>query len=456
MPIYIISDLHVGSGPLDDCDSGCEETLVKFIDYVRNNKGPIELVLNGDSFDFVQAKPWRHDNLEARTLDGVSLCFTQEQSLEKANSILDAHPRVFDALSRLVKRPDARLTILPGNHDADIFWPAVRDLFTIRICGYAELIQERLRWHLGRTYVPEAASFLWIEHGHQYDDLNGFFLRTSIPPKELWSSYSPPILKAENGEERIVECIGTRFLIRFLNELDYRYPFVDNIKPFGRFLSIFQSSLFTLRGGTIRAALSGLAFARYFATESFSAPGALLTAMSSHLDASATLIDLDYLSGNEFSSVLGKIGYDFQGRSFKYAANDKQAALAMLDFVLSHLDAFDEITLDVSSLGIARNDGTLSLLSGFSIDETEQLHTAATNILANPWVKCVVMGHTHEFVDEPGYKNTGSWTRYVNFPSGAPTPTWEEMVKQAESLPLTPLYVLADPISKSVSLMEFN
>jgi hypothetical protein len=57
-------------------------------------------VINGDFLDFVQAEPWQSPDFESETPDGVPLCFTQEQSLQKLESILSATQR--------------RLTPLPG------------------------------------------------------------------------------------------------------------------------------------------------------------------------------------------------------------------------------------------------------------------------------------------------------------------------------------------------------
>jgi hypothetical protein len=264
MDTYVISDLHIGAGPLDDCDAGCEDALVAFFDTLagRAAHGPLELILNGDTFDFVQAEPWRGADLEAAAPDGVQLCFTEELSDQKARSIIGAHSRFFDALGRLRATPQVRLTILPGNHDSDLFWPSVRGVIDERLGP-----RGATHWHLERQYLPPAAPWVLIEHGHQYDEVNAFFYPQADPRVEFWSAYRPPILTARDGRQRLLACVGTRFLLRFLNELDYRYPFVDNIKPFGRFLSIFASSANQLRGGTGRAALSALAFARFVSVE---------------------------------------------------------------------------------------------------------------------------------------------------------------------------------------------
>lgn len=473
MALYVISDLHIGAGELDDCDPGCEAALAAFVGEVVAADARAELVLNGDSFDFVQAQPWRGPDLEASGEDGTPLAFTLEQSLAKARSIIDAHGGFFDALAALLRLPGRRLTIMPGNHDADLFHPQVRNLIQARLAGPGGT--PALAWHYDRVYRPERAPWVWIEHGHQFDPLNSFFRQETIRPvenspadrpglvgiaikarkpgqaSECWSPEHPPLMQDRHGRLRLIECIGTRFLIRYLNALDRRYPFVDNIKPFGRFLQAVGSSAVTLRGGSARAALSFLAFLRFAAVEACVAPGNLLSLPAAGEGIGAVLAEVERASGGRFSDALRQAGCDFGGRSFDLLLEqDAEAALRVLDFALARDPVLDAVALDADSmLGIGGgDDGMLSLARGFKIDETALLKAGAQLRLADPAVACVIMGHTHETVDLPRYKNTGSWTRYWQVPPGEPMPSWRELVARAGSLPLLPhyAYVSDDPV----------
>ena len=60
--------------------------------------------------------------------------------------------------------------------------------------------------------------------------------------RDYWSEARPPIFVDVKGIPRLLECVGTRFLIRFLNHLDRDYPFVDNVKPFSKFVRMFLAS----------------------------------------------------------------------------------------------------------------------------------------------------------------------------------------------------------------------
>jgi hypothetical protein len=316
----------------------------------------------------------------------------------------------------------------------------------------------RLVWHLDRIYRPETAPHVWIEHGHQNDPLNRFFLETMNPPVEYWGSARPPILPDRAGTPRLLECVGTRFLIRFLNELDLRYPFVDNIKPFSKFLSIFASSARRLSGGSARAALSVFALGRFAAAEAIVAPSNLLSVTALDDALGPGLIALDEASGGGFTAALRGAGCDFGGRSLERAASAPEGAIALLDFALSHLEVLDAVCLDSSSmLGIEDGDnGMLSLGTGMKLDETRLLRDAAAMALGATDVRFVVMGHTHEPVDDPFYKNTGSWTRYWQMEPGE-TPTWKEMLTRAAHLPMSLRHaVVHDDGPRTVTLELFQ
>ncbi|MCP2086137.1 UNVERIFIED_ORG: UDP-2,3-diacylglucosamine pyrophosphatase LpxH [Paraburkholderia sediminicola] len=454
MSVYVISDLHIGAGPLDDCDTGCEDALVEFIrDLPTSSTDSSELVLNGDSFDFVQASPWKEAGFEASSSEGIPLCFDEETSLRKVRSIIDSHPRIFSALGSYVVNGNARLTILPGNHDVDLYWPSVRTTIAESMGNPANL-----HWHMERRYVPKRAPHVMIEHGHQYDPVNAFFDCRTQQATEYWGSARPPILPDVNGKNRLVECVGTRFLIRFLNELDSRYPFVDNIKPFSRFVSVFGSSIGQFRGGTARAAFSVVAFARFFASETFNAPRNLLSSSSTQMSTRSMIEEIEAASGGAFSRALESFEFDFRGRSLELLLRDDDEIVRVIDFVLSQPELLDEVPIEEGFLGLSsENDGTLSLAKGFLVDETKILKDAAARLLVEHNVKCVVMGHTHEKVDDLAYKNPGSWTRYWQMAKDDPTPGWAEMVKQASSLPLSPRYVVAAPDATTpVQMIDFK
>jgi hypothetical protein len=273
MRLVVISDLHVGAGALDDCDVELERAIAVFLEKVATHPVPTILVINGDFLDFAQAEPWQSPDLESVSVDGIPLCFTEAQSVQKLKAIVRAHLAIFTGLGKLASRTSQhRVVILPGNHDADFFWPRVREEFVRAVTSGVDDTAERLSFHLQRSYRPAEFAGIWIEHGHQYDDCNKFAARGT----EYWSEDAMPIFPDRHGVPRLLECVGTRFLIKFLNRLDADYPFVDNVKPFSKFVKMFLASTVNSGFGPLRAMTAYWGFLRFFADTLRKSPSDLL------------------------------------------------------------------------------------------------------------------------------------------------------------------------------------
>jgi UDP-2,3-diacylglucosamine pyrophosphatase LpxH len=159
--IVVISDLHVGAGILDDFDADIERKFIAFLNNLSKGSRQIELVINGDFLDFVQADPWKSMELRASSAEDQFLCFTEQQSLEKLDSILNYHPDVFNTLGRfLAENSRNKICILPGNHDPDLFWQGVRARLR-EVIGTAAAIPvgDRLKFHLGRDLPAVFSAF---------------------------------------------------------------------------------------------------------------------------------------------------------------------------------------------------------------------------------------------------------------------------------------------------------
>src|SRR5829696_2138854 len=122
--VVFVSDSHIGG------DRGCDgfespgELEALFLD-LASREGPVELILAGDFFDFLQI---------GEVADG-----------ENRASVTIERPEyrdLFAALKRFREVADKRVIYLPGNHDAEAFWN--------------KEIQETLR---GRGLVDEFAYY---------------------------------------------------------------------------------------------------------------------------------------------------------------------------------------------------------------------------------------------------------------------------------------------------------
>jgi UDP-2,3-diacylglucosamine pyrophosphatase LpxH len=452
--LAIISDLHVGEGILDDFDQELEEHLIGFLNFLANRPQPSELVVNGDFLDFAQATPWSGSELEGSTTEGIPLCFSELQSTAKFEAIRKAHPDTFAALKTfLSQRPGNRLVIMPGNHDVDFFWPAVRERFAMAICPDARSSQLHIR--LSRAYRPSGYPWLWIEHGHQYDPVNAFF----IGGEERWSCERPPVFTASDGTRRLYECAGTRFMIRYLNGLDARYPYVDNVKPFGRFIRIFGASALTPGWGPLDAAISVGKILAYISNTAVSRPRDLL---GMETPDGATLphplvVWVQRASDSErnrFVTCLRERGYSLK-MPIEMALERFDELERLLDFLALHSDIVQGVGEQDPAL-LGTGPGTLTLKAGFSANETEDLYAGAERVSAREGVTTVVMGHTHESVERMQkftYFNTGSWTRYYRFEDKEGTAPWRLLRERSyESFPYRLRFVLVSPGNSAATI----
>jgi UDP-2,3-diacylglucosamine pyrophosphatase LpxH len=429
--VLVISDLHMGAGSLDDFDPEVEQGLVEFCGQIAADKHLSELVINGDFLDFVQAEPWRSADLEAISKTGVRLCFSQEQSVVKLTNIMDAHAPTFDALAQILKSDDLlRLTILPGNHDADIFWPEVRTKLRVRLAGADSQAAEKVHFHLDVQYRPAEFPHVWIEHGHQHDDCNSF----EINGRPCWSVQSPPIV-----EGRLVECVGTRFLQKFLNGIDEKYPFVDNVKPFSKFVKMFLVSEASRDFGPIMALTSYWALVRFMAGHLVKAPKDLLSAENSPPmlagEMKRLINELTNAKAEQLKARLAEDGFAIGNRQLKFfVSQDEENVEELLNFLSEHPEALAVIESDASGLLSPGDQGYLTLGGGFIADETAELKKAAAKIISDGLATAVVMGHTHEPVDVSlalNYVNTGSWIRYFGQTANDKRSSWKLLQKGA-------------------------
>jgi UDP-2,3-diacylglucosamine pyrophosphatase LpxH len=439
--IIVISDLHIGAGDTDDCDAELEKSLIGFLSELSSQDSTVELVINGDFLDFAQAAPWEGKALESVSETGIALCFTEDQSCAKLEAIVKAHKPIFAALRDFVlARPDNRLVILPGNHDADFFWERVRSLFLDAVCDGHLSARQKIHFHLEQVYRPPQCTTAWIEHGNQYDPINSFHVKEIDihtgqlgEPKLYWSADNPPIFKDVNGVKRLYECIGTRFLIKYINSLDADYPFVDNVKPFSRFLKIFGTSALVVGYGPIKAAAAIWGILLFLSKRFAQNPGEVMSIKKpDQAGAQAILAHLFETLSKDDQALMKKSleekGLQIKGSLGMYMNEPVQAqenAEKIMTILAENLDLVESFEdEDDALLSLGGGDGTLSLGEGFSIDETEELKKAVKNIIYHNEVSTVVMGHTHDPVDELKYVNTGSWTRYYQYADEEKTRPW--------------------------------
>lgn len=182
----ILSDVHLSQAhPSDDpdpmwmryrrSDYHPDAEFAAFVDAALEacRSDAIELVFNGDLFDF--DAPLVKDGastFEEFPLDDAG-CTAQ------VKRIVHDHPRFFGATAKLLAHGH-RVMFVSGNHDVELYWPGVRAALRDALSKKAEElalpgadlgdVAERVRF---RTWFHLTEDGIYIEHGSQYDMLNG-------------------------------------------------------------------------------------------------------------------------------------------------------------------------------------------------------------------------------------------------------------------------------------------
>lgn len=145
-----------------------DQALIEFLKEIelKAKNEPIELVLNGDIFDFdsVMALPekpiYQFHWIETRR----GLFPKEDRSVFKLSVILEEHADFINALRDFVKKGHS-LVIIPGNHDVELQFPMVQKLF-YQVLNLSEYDQKRVKFV---KWFYLSGNDTLIEHGHQQD-----------------------------------------------------------------------------------------------------------------------------------------------------------------------------------------------------------------------------------------------------------------------------------------------
>src|SRR5918997_3137945 len=148
--VVFVSDSHIGGDPgCDGFESPAE--LEALFAGLAAREGPVELILAGDFFDFLQiGKVPEGEDRASLTMDRPE------------------YRSLFAALGRLREAEGKRVIYLPGNHDAESFWNAgIQE--TLRGRG---LVDEFAYRYLASMEVDGERRVIYCEHGNQLDPAN--------------------------------------------------------------------------------------------------------------------------------------------------------------------------------------------------------------------------------------------------------------------------------------------
>jgi UDP-2,3-diacylglucosamine pyrophosphatase LpxH len=148
--VVFVSDSHIGGDRGCDGFESPDELEALFVE-LAGRDGPVELILAGDFFDFLQI---------GEVAEGKNRA---SMTIERSE-----YRDLFAALTRFREAEGKRVIYLPGNHDAESFWnEEIQE--TLRERG---LVDEFAYYYLVSVETDGGRRVLYCEHGNQFDPEN--------------------------------------------------------------------------------------------------------------------------------------------------------------------------------------------------------------------------------------------------------------------------------------------
>lgn len=237
----------MGGGTLTD-DFISDKALSELILELKERPHPVDLILNGDTFDFLKC-PYPRNGKYFYTRH-----ITKEVSLAKLELVYNAHRQVFESLKSFVHSGRHGLYFTFGNHDMDLVYPEVQERIK-EILSAQHNVHFVVKYHNHNVYV---------EHGMQYDALNKF-------------SFKRKYLSHHNKNILNLSWISFGIITQFL-KLKEEHPFLERIHTHK---VLFTHHPYILKKITFRAAkylLKTIIYypLRYFTDQTYNFPYGIL------------------------------------------------------------------------------------------------------------------------------------------------------------------------------------
>ncbi|MBU0470839.1 MAG: metallophosphoesterase [Nanoarchaeota archaeon] len=199
--IIVLGDIEMGSGTFTD-DFISDNLLSQMILELKDREHPLDLVLNGDTFDFLKCP------VIVNGTNTYPRHITEKISLLKLKQVYQAHQLVFTALKNFLEKKDKHLYFVLGNHDPDLVYKKVqREL--------KKILNNNTQVHFpGFKYKHNQ---VYVEHGQQYDFLN------KVSAKHPFLTY--------NGEKVLnIPWVSFSLISNFMQTKEV-HPFMERIFP---------------------------------------------------------------------------------------------------------------------------------------------------------------------------------------------------------------------------------
>lgn len=214
--VVVMSDLHLGEGRGADGawspyeDFRWPDDLRGFLAALADEGGPTDLVLNGDTFELLQASDGACRN------DDPALGCSEAEALVRLERVLAAHEAEVAALAAFASAGGNRLVLVPGEHDAALLFPAVgRRAVTAFAAPPGRVSVAR------EGYWRSADGLIHAEHGHQIEHR-----------ADRFSGWPAPFTTG-SGPRRLTRPWGQSVVQALYDRYEPRFPVVDNLADEG-------------------------------------------------------------------------------------------------------------------------------------------------------------------------------------------------------------------------------
>ncbi len=219
--IVVIGDLHMGLGREPNGawhsteDFRWAEEFQRFLEALSDRAtAGTDLILNGDTFEL--SSP----TVMTCSYGDATVGCAEVDALQRLDRVLGAHSREVDALAAFSRSELNRVVLVPGDVDAALLFPAVRDR-----------VEQAFDAREGRVTVATSSGWtsadgqVYVEHGHQI----GW-------RADRFQDWPEPFVEYE-GRRHLGQPWGAGVITELLAEREQRMPIIDNFADLGAGLS---------------------------------------------------------------------------------------------------------------------------------------------------------------------------------------------------------------------------
>jgi UDP-2,3-diacylglucosamine pyrophosphatase LpxH len=414
----VVSDLHLGAGhaehgnPLEDFNSDQEfAALLRHVAAESERKGAeAELLFNGDTFEMLQV-PHVANFEPGRIYTPQEVHSSSEKdSVLKMDIIVQGHPQFFDALGRFLRaaRPRRSATLIKGNHDLNLHWPAVQN--RIRQATGATGHRASLLAFEERRIVREG---IYVEHGNQYaESINRL--------RDMEEPHDP----GRPGQLEVP--LGSWLAMDVLNQIERDKYWIDGVKPVAALIWYALAFDFPFAARVIATVIRAL-------------PGLVHEGLLDTPEAGfAWAQQLEDADGLGFLTARYQADEGFRSRLNRKVADLLDSMPKLRPDPAAQTQAGALVSSPFQGPAPARNRMSDPAYMGNEVRDRvrSSLYQVASQRAAAEGVRLITFGHTHdagvEYLPNGAvYINTGTWTWRADF-GGEGKETWRELFTHPE------------------------